>query len=338
MNIKTKKEANKNTKRKKIFTKKEKKKQEKDFALFQKNIHYAKSPYLAISPQLDKGKQEKDKNNKQNKDKDKDNKQKNKKNKSSFIPFFSACKAKKFEDWVSYSMSFNPNLFKLDEALTQKNILSVNINIKPANYCFIRTKFMLNTNKERNIYYEPEYYYTFGYEDYHDNTWGLLYSNYQNNRFLSREDPYASSFYDGTWEVDYKTKVKIFSLKASLSYSHADASKVFSFQSSNKFMNNIKLKMKYEHYITDPQNRLSIAIKAKITDKIFAEGGIYLYSDLQKQKPYESDYYYSFGWKDERPKHFSFIYSNQYMATRFPWKDEPDIPFNAGSLTISYNF
>ena len=253
-------------------------------------------------------------------------------------PFLRDCKIKELKDWFSYSLSFNPNLFKLHEALKQKDILSLNINIKPTNYCFIRTKFMLNTNEERNIYYEPEYYYTFGYEDYHNDTWGFMYSNYQNNRFLSRDDPYASSFRDGTWEINYKSKIKNVSLKATASYLPAENRQIFSLKSSNKLNDNTKLKMKYEHYFVDKQDRLSIAIKSKLTAKIFVEGGVYLYSDISKQKPYESDYYYAFGWKDQRPKHFSFVYSNQYMATRFPWKDEPDIPFNAGTLTISYNF
>jgi len=250
----------------------------------------------------------------------------------------SYCKTKEFKDWFSYSISFNPNLFKLDEALTQKDILGLNINIKPAKYCFIRTKLILNTNKERDIYYQPEYYYTFGYDDYHDDTWSFVYSNYQNNRFLSRDDPYASSFTNGTWELSYKTKIKDFSLKASASYIPAENLQILALNSSNKLTDNTKLYMKYEHYFTNNQERLSIAVKSKLSSKIFVEAGIYLYSDLNKELSYESDYYYSFGWKDPRPKHFSFVYSNQYMPTRFPWRKQADIPFNSGNLSISYNF
>ena len=236
------------------------------------------------------------------------------------------------------TLHLNSTIDELKENIfAQKELFTGDMRFSPIDYFYFTSKFLLNTNKERNIYYQPQYYYTFGYDDYHQDTWGFGYNNYQNNRFNPANDPYASSFGDGTWNINYKTKFKALSLKASASYRPSKKFTILTLGGDFPLGDKTSFTFKYEHYLTDPQERLALSTKVKFTDNIFVEGGVYLYSDLRKQDEFEGDYYYAFGWNDDRPKHFSISYSNQYKPLRFPWREQINNAFDIGQISLSYN-
>lgn len=247
-------------------------------------------------------------------------------------------KVKEFKDWFSYGIGFAPMIFKPSEITDQRNLINFKIKISPIEHLYFSFQRLLNFNEERNIYYQPEFYYSFGYQDYNSDGWGFNYSNYENNQFTNGNNAYAGSFEAGTWEVNYKKTIEDFSFKGKISYQHEDRELFVGLHTTIKLTDKTDILFAYDHYLDDPQQRLAIAIKSKIVDKFFVEGGIYLYSDYEKQQDHESDYYYSIGWRDYRKYHFSVIFSNQYSATRFPWREQEDIPFNEGQISISFNF
>ncbi|MDQ7083710.1 MAG: hypothetical protein Q9M36_01735 [Sulfurovum sp.] len=216
--------------------------------------------------------------------------------------------------------------------------MGLKLRMTPVKHYYLTAQYILNLNEERNIYYQPEYYYTFGYEDYAMDTWGWGYANYGNNRFSTKNDPHASSFHDGSWNIHYKTKFGKLQTKSYISYTPAEELTTLSLKASYKFNKKNRISAQYEHYIEDPQERLTIKAKSKFYKKFFVEAGIYLYSDKTKQEDYESDYYYAFGWKDNRKYHFSVIYSNEYIFTRFPSNGIEGTSNQPAGLSISFNF
>ena len=243
-----------------------------------------------------------------------------------------------FKDWFHYSLTFSPDIVHPSKMFNKRDLGKFNIYITPMQYLYFNIDFLWNNNKQRAKYYEPDFYYSFGYDNPHDNTWGFKYENYENNRFNSDGDPYASHFDDGTWEIHYKTRFKDIPFKLFASYRPSLNYKIVGVESSFDIKDSTTIRWKYEHYLTHTQDRLEVAFKTYIKDKFFVEAGIHLYSDKSKQESYEDDYYYSFGWEDYRAKHFSFVFTNRYDGTRFPWRKEKGNPFTNGHFNIIYHF
>ena len=205
--------------------------------------------------------------------------------------------------------------------------------LTPIQYVYLNTTLLIDTNSYKNKYYQPNYSYSFGYSDWHNDTFGFSYSNYENNLFLDNKNPYASSFLDGTWNVDYKTKIKNIPLKINASYQPSNNLAILSMSSSYNINKSSSISANYEHYITYPQDRLELSAKTKLGKKFYIEGGVYLYSDIKLQQDYESDYYYKFKYKSEK---FSIEYSNQYQNTRWPWRKEKGATFLEGNFRVSF--
>jgi hypothetical protein len=248
-------------------------------------------------------------------------------------------KLKPLKDWFSPSLSLTPLVLKPEEIAEQRKVMSFGLRISPMEHFFISGEVLLNLNKERNIYYQPDYYYTFGYEDYTtDTSWGFSYENYQNNRFHPSGDPYASSFMDGRWTLSYKSRIENVYYRTKVAYEPSEENWIFGFKTTVKLTDKTRFTLDMERYLQGPHTRGIVSAHHKIYKKLFVEGGIHLYSNLEHREDYESDYYYTIGWRDYRKGHFSVIFSNQYMPTRFGWMEQPDIPFSDAQLTVSYNF
>ena len=248
---------------------------------------------------------------------------------------------KDYKQWTEYKIVLDSNLYNLfvdrknsdKERNLKRETINFNIRLTPIEYVYLNTTLMLDTNNYRNKYYQPNYYYSFGYNDWHSDTFGFSYSNYANNLFLDNQNPFASSFLDGTWAVNYKTKIKNVSVKFDASYQPSHNLAIVSMKSSLKLTKDSSISTNYEHYITYPQDRLEISAKTKLGQKFYLEGGVYLYSDIKLQKDYESDYYYKFKYKAEK---FSIEYSNKYQNTRWPWRDTKGATFLEGNFRVSF--
>ncbi len=216
-----------------------------------------------------------------------------------------------------------------------RTMLEFYLSITPMEYLYFTFTSMWDINGYKNPYYQPDYYYTFGYSDYHPNTWGFLYSNYKNN-IISKYNLYG--FKDGTWEINYKTKIKDIDLIAKATYVPSEKEKFLSLTAYTPLNDYTSLSIGYEHYFHIDQERLTISAKSFLYDKFFVSATAFLYSNLDNQTDLESDYSYSFGWQDTRPYHFSVKYSQEYSPTRWPWRDEEYPSFSSGKISISMKF
>ena len=232
-------------------------------------------------------------------------------------------------------MGFDTSLRNLKESDSGRSKINFSLSITPMDYLYFTITSMWDINGYKNPYYQPDYYYTFGYSDYHKDTWGFSYSNYKNN-IISKDNLYG--FKDGTWEVNYKTKIEDIDLMAKATYVPSENEKFLSIRAYTPLNDYTSLSVEYEHYLHINQEKLTISAKSFLYKKFFVSATAFLYSNLDNQTDLESDYSYSFGWKDSRPYHFSIQYSQEYSPTRWPWRDEKYPSFSSGKISISMKF
>lgn len=244
-------------------------------------------------------------------------------------------KSRDIKDIFKLSIALDSSLKNLKDADSGRTAFKFSLRFKPIKYVYFTLTSMWDINGYKNPYYQPDFYYTFGYSDYHYDTWGFQYSNYKNN-ILSEDNRYG--FQNGTFQINYKTKIKDIKLTAKATFIPKEDEKFLSLTASTKLTEYTSLAVGLEHYFHYDQDMLTISAKSFLYDKFYVSATAFLYSNLDNQTDLESDYSYSFGWEDKRPHHFSIKYSQEYAPTRWPWRDEEYPSFSSGKISISMKF
>jgi hypothetical protein len=258
-----------------------------------------------------------------------------KKSLSEDAPWYKSFQLQPFDKWFSHSISYCNSLKDLLGQGLSRETLKISTTITPIKYFFIGGTFVFDLNKYSNPYYQPDFSYSFGYSDWHPDTWGFSYSNYANNKLNPKEKEDRFNFDQGTWEVNYKTKIDDWNMKASYKYTRATGNEFLTISGSSMLFDSVLTSVAWDHYFHYSQDRLTISGKSFLYKKFFISGSIYLYRRISRQTFLEPDYAYSFGWYDPRPFHISIIYSNYYTPTRWWWRDEEGPKFLDGSLCVS---
>ena len=244
-------------------------------------------------------------------------------------------KIKDFSKWFSFSLGYSTSLRNLSEPNSSREALKLSISVSPIKYFFLGTTLMKDINSYTNPYYQPDFSYSFGYFDWHPDTWGFSYSNYANNKFTPLNSKERFNFDQGTWEVNYKTKIKDTNIKGTLKHTPSSNDTKFDLMANRTIFKKISLTGTWSHYFRYRQERFTLTAKRFLYKKFFAQGSVYLYSDLDKQTSLEPDYAYTFGWRDTRPFYPTITYSNYYTPTRWGWRDQKGPSFRDGSLSVS---
>lgn len=247
-------------------------------------------------------------------------------------------KLKSLDSWINYSFSYSTTPGNLSGGKMGRETLNFPISIRPIKNFFLGANFKYDLNAYKNIYYQPDFSYSFGYSDWHNDTWGLTYSNYANNKLSPKEGEDRFNFESGEWDLNYKTKINDVKVKASFKYKQKKSSKKFTLTGTKVLYDKVTASVMWKHYFDYPQERLTLSAKSYIYKKFMVSGSAYIYSDYNKQTVLEPDYAYSFGWYDTRPYHPTITYSNYYMPTRWSGRSQKDVPFSSGIISIKMNF
>jgi len=188
----------------------------------------------------------------------------------------------------------------------------------------------LYTYPDGRLPWEPDFTYSFGYDNWRPNTFSLVYANYTNSRFSRDDGKPATRFEYGRVSAGYK-----FLLPAALHspWDDGEAGRI-----------NCRVGYHYTPRYEVPnapdrhgQQAASFGCRAPIWRNLFADLTAYDYV-AGVQRPWDPDYTYSFGWFDWRPNHLSVQYTN-YSGTRYPGRDRTPHTgrFNDGAITVTYN-
>lgn len=242
---------------------------------------------------------------------------------------------KPLKKWFKYALGYSTTPKNLEESDSGREALKGTITMNPHSYYFLGTTMSFDTNDYENIYYQPDFSYSFGYSDWHLDTFSWNYSNYANNKFSPKKGEDRFNFQNGNWELSYKTKVKDIRLTAKAKYLPAKNSKKVYIKAKKVLLDDVMLSAQLKHNITTKQNRLTLSAKTFIYDKFFVSGSVYEYYEEDSIRSLDGEYAYSFGWSDSKPYHPSITYSNYYTATR--WDSDEGPHFNEGVLSVKFN-
>jgi hypothetical protein len=200
----------------------------------------------------------------------------------------------------------------------------------PLSYWFATVTAYRYLHPSQQANWDPDFTYSFGYDDWHPYTLSLVYGNYSGNRFSANADEPRTRLEQGTLTLAYKFPLPkalepIFligngdQVSCSVSYSWtARYTDVQSVTRSNK-------------------QALGLGCRYTLASGWYVSGTAYHYLRPGKQQPWDPDFIYAFGYFDWRSNSVSIQYNN-YSGNRFPWhaRAADTGTFRAGTITISW--
>jgi len=248
-------------------------------------------------------------------------------------------------DGVTVSGSFSYPLSRTadpDEGLdtqgsrsTRNRTLNLGLSYNPLSYWFASVNFTGYINKELQAQWNPDFTYTFGYNDWHPWTLSLVYANYGGNRLNPDRSAgeRVTNFNQGSWTLGWKTppseKIqdlfrihRTSSLGCNVGFSVVPRYLDLASLTEKKFKKTIKAGCRYTVYKNWYFNITTI-----------------WYPDKDQQQPWDPDFTWGFGYFNWRPGTFSIQYNN-YAANRFPWRKDRDkvTSLKDGSISISWKW
>lgn len=189
----------------------------------------------------------------------------------------------------------------------------------------------LNAYPDGRKRWEPDFTYSFGYDDWRPNTFSLVYANYTNSRFDPQPGEKVTRVEYGTISAGYK-----FRLPDALRSPIADV--------GDEGRINCRVGYHYTPRYEMPTGRdrwgrhaSSVGCRTPIWRRLFVD--LTAYQQLGgRKRPWDPDFTYSFGWFDWRANRLSVQYTN-YSGNRYPGRDHaPDTGrLKDGSVVVSYN-
>ncbi len=237
------------------------------------------------------------------------------------------------KEWLHGTITYNSSLKNISKPDATRQDVRLTLNLTPIDHFLASTTLIADTNRYKNVDYQPDFYYVFGYVDYTPGAWSFFYSNYENNKFSS--DPNAADFRDGTWELNYKTMIEKVYFTTKFRYRPSEGYKILGFSGSRKLTDTLSGSASLDHFFDHRQDKLTLSLKKNFSDDFFVEGKVFFFSNEAEREDYEGDYSLVIGYK-KGP--FSITYSNEYEETRWPWSSEKGFPLSEGKISFSYSF
>lgn len=210
--------------------------------------------------------------------------------------------------------------------------LQAELRINPATYWFAGITFYRYLYEDRQQPWNPDFTYTFGYDDWHPNTFSLTYGNYSGNRLDPGPRETHSRFRQGTWSFGYK-----FRLPETLD-------RIFKADEKHQIGCNINgnITPRYSDLSTSSMKKykrsVSLGCRYTLPSNLYANVTAFYYPERSQQQPWDPDFTYGFGYFDWRPGTITVQYNN-YSGNRYPWRDSDSGQggFRRGSISISWS-
>lgn len=217
------------------------------------------------------------------------------------------------------------------------NIMAARATLRynPLSYWFIQSTFYVYPNPGDRAPWNPDFTYSFGYDDWHPYTFSLVYSNYMGNHFFpdQKEGEIYTRFEQGTFSLGWKYVFPKFIEKLFTVHPSGSVGLGFYYNLTPSY---------YDLGSNDTKlwkQSFSCTVRYTIYKWFYATATFYVYPDKSQQQPWDPDVSYGFGYFDWHPGTISIQYNN-YSGTRYPWRSSsPNTGgFGDGSFSISYSW
>jgi len=206
---------------------------------------------------------------------------------------------------------------------------SLSLRYQPVGYWFAQASFIGYLDPSRRARWNPDFTYSFGYDDWHPYTLSLVYSNYANNRFSPAKGDPVSPFDHGTVSLGWKAPMP------------KRLARLFLIDESQTINCRVGLNATPRFDRNDGttgswKTAANLGCRYPVTDRLFVDVNLFAYG--HGQQPWDPDYTYSFGLFDYRSNRFSILYAN-YSGNRFPGRHRAANSgrFVDGGISISWN-
>jgi hypothetical protein len=193
------------------------------------------------------------------------------------------------------------------------------------------SKYLSASNQEP---WNPDFTYSFGYDDWHPYTFSLSYGNNGGNRLNPNKakGEKVTEFSEGTWSLGYKFPLPNF-LNDAVFFNETDNVGCNTSVNYSRTYTDLKAGGKLHNKKT-----LALGCKYAFENNWYFNFSLSAYPNKQQQQPWDPDYTYGFGYFDWHPGAYSIQYNN-YSGNRYPWntKSPGTGRLKDGSITISWS-
>lgn len=210
--------------------------------------------------------------------------------------------------------------------------LAASISFRPLSAWFFSTTFYKYINESFKAPWNPDFSYTFGYDDWHPYTFSLTYANYGGNRLFPQKSEVFTDLASGGLTLGWKFTVPKFieelfivhksgGIGGNIAYSVVPRFLDINTQENKSFKQSLRLSLKYTIY-----------------ESFYMNGTFFYYPFPEQQQPWDPDFTYGFGFFDWHPGSISIQYNN-YSGNRYPWnKSMGTGGFENGGFSISWSW
>jgi hypothetical protein len=205
----------------------------------------------------------------------------------------------------------------------------------PVGYWFVNVSLFQYIARREARVWEPDFTYSFGYNDWHPYTFSLVYGNYGGNKFApdaARGEAFTR-FEEGTWSLGFKFPAPTFLEKLLVFYPTGGVGHQVNVNLTPRFFD--VQAAGFRGWKTS----LSLNTRYTIWQYFYVNLALYAYPDKTHQQPWDPDFTYGFGYYDWHSMTVSVQYNN-YAGNRFPWNPRTTTTGNFldGILSVSWNF
>jgi hypothetical protein len=215
------------------------------------------------------------------------------------------------------------------EPASSSPALRLHLRYQPVGSWFVAGTFQKYLDRDRRAPWDPDFTYSFGYDDWRPWTLSLVYSNYDNNRFDPAPGNPITRLKHGTLTAAWKPRMPRKIARLFLIDDRLDIDCRLGANATPRFE-------RLDGSIGRWKRSASFGCRYPVTDKIYVDFTAFAYE--QGQQPWDPDFTYGFGLFDHRSGRLSLQYAN-YSGNRFPWrKSSPDTGrFRDGGLSLSWS-
>lgn len=206
---------------------------------------------------------------------------------------------------------------------------SLSLRYQPAGYWFAEASLYKYLDGDLRAPWNPDFTYSFGYDDWHPYTLSLVYSNYANNRFSPRKGDPVSPVTHGTVALGWKAPMPKALSRLILLDDQQSIDCRAGLNTAPRFDRQDGSTGSWKAFA-------NVGCRYPFTKQLFVDVNLFAYA--RGQQPWDPDFTYAFGLFDYRSNRFSLQYAN-YSGNRFPGRKRSPSSgrFTDGAVSISWN-
>lgn len=210
--------------------------------------------------------------------------------------------------------------------------LQLTVRYSPRETWFVRVTGYVYLDRDRQQPWNPDFTYSFGYDNWRPGTLALTYDNYGGNRVNpdAARGEQVTRFDEGTVTASYKIPMP--GALESLLAPDGEARWTASIGAH--------LTPRFRRLNDDTRGSwkrsLSVGMRSRFYRRLYVEGRAFWYPTPEQQQPWDPDFTYGVGWFDWRSRTLSVQYGN-YSGNRWPGRARAGTgAFRNASITVFY--